>query len=146
MTTMNLTPISAKNAGIAREWALCRYYGIERVSHDHTAFNVASDIDAGEKQISVKSSKFTLMNGKFCKGCEDFDGIWAIYKNEVHSNTFTYVTEDFTAYEMTIEEFERFVYAFCFVDRDSQANGGRCKIRCRSESKKMLKWLAENVA
>ena len=47
---------------------------------------------------------------------------------------------------MNLEEFERFVYAFCFVDRDSQSNGGRCKIRCRAESKKMLAWLAENVA
>lgn len=146
MTTMNLTPISAKNAGIAREWALCQHYGIERTKHDHTAYNVASDVDAGEKQISVKSSKFTLMNGKFCNGCEDFDGIWNIYKNNVHSNTFVYITLDFTAYEMNLEEFERFVYAFCFVDRDSQSNGGRCKIRCRAESKKMLAWLAENVA
>lgn len=146
MTTMNLTPVSAKNAGIAREWALCQHYGIERTKHDHTAYNVASDVDAGEKQISVKSSKFTLMNGKFCNGCEDFDGIWNIYKTNVHSNTFVYITLDFIAYEMNIEEFERFVYAFCFVDRDSQSNGGRCKIRCRSESKKMLAWLAENVA
>ena len=146
MTTMNLTPISAKNNGDAREWALCDYYGIERCKHDSKPYTVASDVSANGKEISVKSAKATLMSGRFCKDCETFDDIWTLYRNTTHSNTFAYITRDFVAFEMSIDEFERFVYAFGYVTRDSMSNGGYNKIRFKDESKKMLQWLAENVA
>lgn len=138
--------INHKNAGIAREWALCKHYSVERTMHDHTPYDKGSDLDAGEKHISIKSSHFTLMGGALCEGLTNFDDIWNLYERKVHSNTFTYITEDYTAYEMTKSEFKKFVYAFCALDKDSSSNGGRVKIRCRRESKKMLAWLAANTA
>lgn len=129
------------NAGIAREWSLCRYYGITRTSHDAQRYDVASDIDAGEKQISVKASGFTLMSGALCDGRDTFNGIWALYASRVHSNTFAYVTEDFTVYEMSLDEFAEFVHEFGRLEKESAKNGGALKIRCKKESKKMVGWL-----
>ena len=146
MTTLNLTPISAKNAGDAREWALCDYYGIERCKHDSKNYRVASDVSVGDLNISVKSAKATLMSGRFCKDCETMRDIWELYRDTTHSNTVAYVTREFVAYMMTMEEFEQFVFLFGYITRDSKSNGGYNKIRFKDESKAMLKWLAENVA
>lgn len=144
MTTYTLpcTAVTTKNAGDAKEWALASFYHIERKAHDWARYDRASDICVGERHISVKSSGFTLMNGNLCEGLEDFDSIWALYKSRTHSNCFVYVTNDYIAYEMTIEEFEEFVFTFCRTERESEKNGGAVKIRCRHESKKMVRWLA----
>jgi len=146
MKAYRLNPVSAKNAGDAREWAVANFYHIDRAAHDAGAYDVDSDINAGELHISVKSSNFTLMSGALCEGLESFDDIWALYRSRVHSNRFVYVTEDFTAYDMDIDEFERFIYSFCRTERESEKNGGAMKIRCRKESGKMLKWLAAALA
>lgn len=136
---------TAKNHGDAKEWALASFYHIERTTHDASRYDRNSDICVGERNISVKSDGFTLMNGSLCEGLEDFDSIWALYKNRVHSNCFVYVTNDYIAYEMTIEEFEEFVFTFCRTERESTKNGGAVKIRCRHESKKMVRWLASRA-
>lgn len=136
---------SVKNEGIIREWSLCRHYNIFRTTHDKTPYNVGSDIDIGNKHISVKASAFSLMSGSLCEGLTDFDAIWNLFECNVHSNMFAYVTADYTVYEMNIVEFKKFVYAFCGVEHESDKNGGLAKIKCRKESGKMLKWL-ENMA
>ena len=69
-----------KNNGIRREWAVCSYSGIERVNHDHTAYDKDSDVNVGDRHISVKASKFTLMSGSLCEGRTEFDAIWELYK------------------------------------------------------------------
>lgn len=143
MTTYTITPITHRNAGIAREWALCRYYMVERTAHDHTAYDKDSDLDAAGKHISIKASGFTLMSGSLCEGRETFDGIWELYASRVHSDTFAYITADFTVYEMNIGEFKKFVYTFGRTERESEKNGGAMKIRLRKESEKMLRWLAD---
>lgn len=145
MTTYNLIPVEAKKIADAKEWAVCKHYGIERVAHDAKAYDKASDVDAGEKQISVKSAKFTLMAGSLCKGLTEFDAIWNLYATTTHSNYAVYVTEDFVGYEMDMAEFKEFVYKFCTVQRESSKNGGACKIRCRSESKALIAWLNERI-
>ena len=142
MTAINLCPINAKNMGDAREWALCNYFGCTRCKHDKTPYDQGSDISVNGMDISVKSSAFTLMAGNLCEGRETFDGIWSLYAERVHSNTFAYITTDFTAYIMNIDEFCQFVYNFCYIERDSEKNGGKMKIRCKKESQKMRKWLA----
>lgn len=147
MTVFEIERILHKNAGIAREWALCRYYKVERTAHDSLAYDKGSDLDTADgKHISIKASAFTLMAGNLCEGIEDFDGIWNLYAERVHSDTFAYITEDFTVYEMTLSEFKRFVYAFGRTERESEKNGGAMKIRLRKESGKMLRWLAEEAA
>lgn len=145
MTNCNISrfaPEGVKNNGDRREWAVCNHMGVERTKHDSAAYDRDSDVNVGDLHISVKSSGFTLMSGNLCEGLEDFDAIWALYKSRTHSNTFAYVSNDMTLYLMNIAEFERFVYTFCHVERESNKNGGKCKIRCARESNKMLAWLA----
>ena len=129
------------NKGIRMEWGFCAYCGIERHMHDSKAYD--KDSDCGD--CSVKASAFTLMAGSLCQGLEDFDEIWNLFASRVHSKRFVYITQDCMAYEMSLDEFKRFVYAFCRLERESEKNGGAMKIRCRKESSKMLKWL-DNMA
>lgn len=130
-----------QNAGIAREWGLCAYYGIDRTAHDSVSYDKGSDIETADKNISVKASGFTLMSGSLCEGLSDFDGIWNLYASRVHSDTFAYVTEDGTTYEMNLNEFKEMVYTFCKTEKESAKNGGATKIRCKKESAKMRAWL-----
>ena len=136
----NFAPANVKNSGDAKEWAYCSYRGIERVKHDSKPYNVASDVEINEEKISIKASKFSLMSGKLCNGLTDFDKIWELYETNTHSNKFVYITEDFTAYEMNITEFKTFIYTFCKTEKESEKNGGAVKIRCKTESKKMIEW------
>ena len=145
MTNYKIGFGTSKNAGDAREWGVCAYYGISRVKHDSVSYDRDSDVNAGSKHISVKAEKFTLMSGKLCEGRETFDGIWNLYAERVHSNTWAYVCKDGTTYEMNMDEFKSFVYAFRKTERESSKNGGQMKIRCKSESKAMLAWLASHI-
>lgn len=147
MTTYTIEKLNHKNAGIAREWALCRHYMITRTTHDNLPYDKGSDLDTTDgKHISIKASGFTLMAGSLCEGRETFDGIWSLYESRVHSDTFAYVTADYTVYEMNIVEFKQFVYTFATTARESEKNGGAMKIRLRKETIKMLKWLADKAA
>lgn len=132
--------------GDIREWSLCNHFGVYRTKHDSKAYDVDSDLNVNDMHISIKASGFSLMSGSLCEGREDFDGIWALYESRVHSNRFAYITADFTVYEMDLNEFKKFVYAFGYLSRESSRNGGKRKIQARKESKKMLKWLATQVA
>lgn len=146
MTTSRLPHIDAAHIADAKEWAVAALMGVTRTKHDSKAYDKDSDVVAGNMRVSVKSSAFTLMAGSLCEGLTDFDSIWNLYESKTHSNTFAYVTADFTAYMMNLAEFKQFVYSFCKLERESEKNGGAMKIRCRKESGKMLKWLAEQAA
>lgn len=141
MKSFKIQIADATNAGDAREWGLCAHYGVERSAHDSKRYDVASDIEVGDKHISVKASAFTLMSGSLCEGKETLDEIWGIFAERVHSNTFAYVTKDGTAYEMNLSEFKDLVYTFCKVERESEENGGAYKVRAKKESGIMRKWL-----
>ena len=145
MTCSVISLIEGVKLSDAAEWALCRQYGIERVRHDSSRYDKDSDVNAGDIRISVKTGAFSLMAGSLCEGLEDFDSIWNLYKRKSHSNKFAYVTSAGICYMMNIAEFEAFVYEFCYVERDSAKNGGKCKIRMRKESGKVIRWL-ENKA
>ncbi len=145
MTTIQLTAIHARNAGDAREWAMCAAFGIERRKHDAAPYDKASDVSAAGMNISIKASGFSLMAGNLCDGRDTFDGIWELFAERTHSDTFAYVTNDWTAYMMDLSEFGEFVHKFGYIERESQKNGGAAKIRCRKESKKMLAWLEDRA-
>lgn len=148
MTTANISrfaPVGVKNRGDAREWAVCAHMGVEHGKHDSGAYDRDSDVNAGDLHISVKSSGFTLMSGNLCEGLQSFDAIWNLYRSKTHSNCFAYVDEEFNLTLMDIDEFEKFVYTFCHIERESEKNGGAMKIRCRKESAKMRAWLAANA-
>lgn len=147
MTTAILTDIGSAmyphNAGSAKEANYCYHITGEIRRHDKVPFDMGSDIP--ENKASVKSARFTLVSARLLKGTT-FDEQWNEYKERVHSEKFVYVTKDNVAYEMDINEFEKFVYAFCNMERESDKNGGGMKIRCKSESKELIKWLSTKVA
>ena len=146
ITTTEEITTKAKNAGDRGEWALARHYGISRTKHDSVRFDQGSDLDIGDKHISVKVARFSLIAGSLTKDCATFDEIWLFYENRVHSNCFAYITKDLTVYEMNLDEFKAFVYLFCTLEHESKSNGGYLKIKAKTESKKMLRWLAAQVA
>ena len=133
MTTYTIERLTHRNAGIAREWALCRYYKVERTAHDALPYDKGSDLDAAGKHISIKASAFTLMSGSLCEGRDTFDGIWDLYAERVHSDTFAYITEDFRVYEMGLDEFKQFgVRGGAGADRQLDGFGGRGSLGGRS--------------
>lgn len=129
------------NNGIRFELVYAAAAGEKAHSFDKVPYYAGSDVNVGNRHISVKSSKFTLMSGSLCEGETTFDGIWNLYERKVHSNEWAYITAEGKAYEMNLSEFKQFVYEFCSVEKESSKNGGKAKIRCRRETKAMLQWL-----
>ncbi len=142
----NYSYIEAKNNGDRCEWMACAFYGVTREKHDSKSYDVASDIEISNKNISVKSNTATLISGSLCRGCHSFHGIWCRYRWRTHSNTFVYVTLTNYAYEMNIDEFSKFVHMFGYLTNEAQSRGGDLKIRLRAETKKMYDWLDSMAA
>lgn len=140
-----LNAINYNNSGICAEFAYATICGVSNHKFDHISYNRGSDVNAGHRHISVKSSGFTLMSGSLCEGNTTFDGIWNLYASKVASNEWAYITKDGRAFEMNLNEFKNFVYSFCGLEKESAKNGGFYKIRCKKESKKMLQWLEARI-
>lgn len=129
------------NKGDCREWALCRYYGIERTVHDTGHYDKDSDLVLTDRCISVKASGSSLMGGTLCIGCTTFEGIWRRYYKRTHSNEWAYITKNWDCYLMNKKEFSKFIHKFGYLARESSKNGGYLKIKLLNESKKQLAWL-----
>lgn len=131
----------SKRPGDNKEMCLCAYMGIERSNHDATRYDMHSDIEAGDMNISVKSDHSTLMSGTLCKGLTTVIDIWNLYASRVHSNTFAYISNDYTVYMMNLSEFHDMIMTFGVIESESGKNKGMKKVRIKHESKTMLKWL-----
>ena len=127
-----------KSNGQHKEQALAYVLTGEIRKADKVPFYMGSDIP--EYEMSVKSSKFSLMNGNACI-CQDFNGIVEEFFQKTASKQFAYVTQDMVAYIMTAEIFREFVVLFCRLERESSSNGGRYKVKMRMESKKVIEFL-----
>lgn len=145
MYTIQTTTIERtyKNFGKHAEQALAYTLTGEIRKADCVPYNVDSDIP--EYHMSVKSRGFSLMSGNLCRA-QDFEGIVNQYMGEVASKCVAYVAQNMVAYVMDMEEFREFLYLSCGLCRESTRNGGRIKVKMRSESKKVLAWLNERVA
>lgn len=142
MRTLKITNLNiSHNTGINAEQSLRYFLHGYTTAHDSRRFDEASDID----NISVKSAHFTLVQGGLLNGSE-LEPMIDDYFSRVHSTEFAYVARDFTVYMMNAKEFREFLMAFCTVERDSYKNGGKLKVRARSESKKMINWLKERAS
>lgn len=142
MRTLKITNLNiSHNTGINAEQSLRYFLHGYTTAHDSRRFDEASDID----NISVKSAHFTLVQGGPLNGSE-LEPMIDDYFSRVHSTEFAYVARDFTVYMMNAKEFREFLMAFCTVERDSYKNGGKLKVRARSESKKMINWLKERAS
>ena len=137
---------TCKNAGDRAEWDVCAYMGHMRAAHDASRFDRASDVDAGDFQVSVKSGRFSLFSGKIAheQGLETKEDHMAYYFANTHSNLWVYVCKDNTAFFMNREEFARFVETFCFLEAESSKNHGYMKLRLGRQNKKYRAWLEEN--
>lgn len=109
---------------------------------DHVPYYMDSDIP--ETRTSVKSEKFTLVSGNLMEA-QTFEGQIAEYMARTASETVAYVTKDNVAYIMDMTEFNIFLHMFAGLEAESAKNGGKMKIRARSESKAMLRWFEEMV-
>lgn len=142
MRTLKITNLNVShNAGINAEQSLRYFLHGYTTAHDSRRFDEASDID----DISVKSARFTLAQGGLLNG-SDLEAMVNDYFSRVHSTEFDYVARDFTVYMMNAEEFREFLMTFCTVEHDSHKNGGKLKVRARSESKRMIEWLNERAS
>lgn len=142
MRTLKITNLNiSHNAGINAEQSLRYFLHGYTTAHDSRRFDEASDID----NISVKSAHFTLVQGGLLNGSE-LKPMVDDYFSRVHSTEFAYVARDFTVYMMNAEEFREFLMTFGTVERDSYKNGGKLKVRARSESKRMVEWLNERAS
>lgn len=137
--------VAHRNKGIAAEWTYCRFLGIERNKHDAGGYDRGSDAEIGDRKISIKAGKFTLMSGSLCRGCDSFESILNRYESQTHSNEWVYITEEWMAFRMNKEEFHKFICRYGYLDRDSKKNGGGIKIRARKETIERRAWLEAQV-
>ena len=110
--------------------------------HDNLRWNEGSDLP--EQRMSVKSARFSLTAGGQLSGttlAEMLDD----YFSRVHSTSFTYITNDYVAYQMNATEFREFLNRFAKMERDSKKNGGKVKVRVPHETADLVAWLAERV-
>lgn len=135
-------PRNYKNFGQYAEQALAYTLTGEIRKADGMPFYAGSDIP--DFNMSVKSSGFTLASGRQNVG-DTFDEKVDDFMNRVHSDKFAYVSQELKAYIMNKTEFRQFIYTFCYMGMDSMKNGGLKKIQCLKESKKMKKWLEDNL-
>lgn len=140
--TLHETFRNYKNFGQHAEQVLTYTLTGEIRKADKVPFYMGSDIP--EYEMSVKSSKFSLMSGNACI-CQDFDGMVEEFFSRAKSKQFAYITQDMVAYVMNVEQFRQFVYEFCGLEKESSKNGGRYKVKMRAESKKTLAWLVKNI-
>ena len=130
------------NFGNHAEQALAYTLTGEIRKHDKVPYDKDSDIP--EYHMSVKSEKFSLMSGNLCES-EDFEEIISQYMARTASKCVAYVSQAMVAYVMNMVEFNEFLHRFCGLERESSKNGGRIKVKMRSESKQVLRWLEERV-
>lgn len=111
--------------------------------HDKVPYYMDSDVP--ETHTSVKSEKFTLAGGNLMEA-QTFEGQIAEYMARTASTNVAYVTKSEIAYIMDMTEFNIFLHMFTKLEAESAKNGGKMKIRARSESKAMLRWFEAQIA
>ena len=132
----------AGNEGMNKEQCLDFYYNGRHGKHDNLKWDEGSDLP--EQHISVKSARFSLCAGGQLIG-SDLLEMLNDYFARVASQTFAYVTKAYEVYEMNATEFRAFLIEFGYLEKESSRNGGKLKIKAKSESKAMLAWFSERV-
>lgn len=95
---------------------------------DNTPFYKSGDINS----LQIKSARATV-----CKGLNLFEHL-----TKDKATSYGYVVKDFSKmFVMNRKEYITFVALFGTVTRESTKNGGAVKIRLKSESRAMVKWL-----
>ena len=108
--------------------------GICTNKHDSGEFSKGGDV----LDYSIKTSHASLPST--LRGETIADKLADMYKRD-YANKYVYISDDNVAYIMNKCEFTAFVLAFGKLERDSQKNGGRMKVRLLKENTRMLAWL-----
>lgn len=109
---------------------------------DNKPFNKTNDFE----NISIKSARFTLASANINAGNTKEEKINDFFKQS-KATEYAYVTKDFTiAYIMNKNEFYDFIIEFTTLQKESTKNGGGLKLRAKSESKAMKRWLEIRAA
>ena len=108
--------------------------GICTNKHDSVEFSKGGDV----LDYSIKTSHASLPST--LRGETIADKLADMYKRD-YANKYVYISDDNIAYIMNKCEFTAFVLAFGRLERDSQKNGGRMKVRLLKENARMLAWL-----
>lgn len=108
--------------------------GICTNKHDSVEFSKGGDV----LDYSIKTSHASLPST--LSGETIADKLADMYKRD-YANKYVYISDDNVAYIMNKCEFTAFVLAFGRLERDSQKNGGRMKVRLLKENTRMLAWL-----
>ena len=137
--------LNAKS-GINKEWCLSQHLiGQHPIKHDHTAWNIGSDIEP--LKMSVKSNRFSLTSGGQLRGNSKAEML-NDYFARVASTVFAYVTDTYEVFEMDATEFRAFLEVFTYEECDSSSKGGKLKLRAYRETRnnnEMLNWLYERA-
>lgn len=115
---------------------------------DARADNIAAKNGCDFSDISIKSARFSLSCNTQAAGIENL--LRECMKID-RAKKYAYITDGngtmntIRVYEMNPATFETFVLTFAKVERESNKNGGKNKIRFPRENEKILQWLDKNV-
>lgn len=143
---MNKAGKAAKNRGQYLEFCYRVAKGVDPMDAKADNLSACNGCDFGN--ISIKSARFSLSCAVQAEGIENLlKECLKVDKAEIYA----YITDgngkmdSIKVYEMDVKTFETFVLTFAKVERESDKNGGKEKIRFPRENEKILHWLDENV-
>ena len=129
---MNTCPRTYANAGQHAE----QVYRYTKTGKIWKAVNTSATACGDYLDVQIKSARATV-----CHGLDI-----ATYIEADAAKAYAYVVADFSvAYVMTPTEWLEFATLFGTPTTESVKNGGRVKIRLKSEGKAMIQWLVARV-
>lgn len=137
---------AVKNRGQYLEFCFRVAMGINPM--DAKADNIPAKNGCDFNNVSIKSARFSLSCNVHA---EDLQTLLCECLKIDKAEKYVYLTDSngktdaIKAYEMDASTFEKFVLTFAKVERESNKNGGKEKIRFPRENEKILQWLNENV-
>lgn len=147
MQAINIDNLAFSNkGGINKEMCARHHFTGNARNFDNKPYYSGSDIE--QLHMSVKSDHFTLASSTTMTATT-FMGQLDEYFERTASTCVCYVTNDYTAYIMSMAEFREFLMAFGVFEKDSsttcRTHAIGYKVRCKHESGKMRAWLAERA-
>lgn len=126
------------NAGQQAEHAFKEVKRFAQVVALNARYDIASDVE--QVALSIKSARFTLANGNLMQG-ETLEQMIDYYIKTTAAQRTAYITKDNRVFYMTHNELKAFLFQFGKLEKDSQMNGGKVKVRMGHETKAVLAWL-----
>lgn len=137
---------AVKNRGQYLEFCFRVAMGVNPMEAKADNVSACNGCDFGD--VSIKSARFSLSCNVQAEGLENL--LCECLRADM-AKKYNYITDGngkmnrIKVYEMEPSTFKRFVLNFAKVERESNKNGGKNKIRFPSENEKILRWLDENA-